>query len=113
VPTDGSHWLSMREVVDVMGQKGHEVVVMAPEVTLYINPSKNFVMKVYSGPITQEETERDFKEFLDTSFEEGYFLERFLKLYQHIKRLGNLSVSSCEHHLQNREIMNYLEESKF
>ncbi|XP_064289499.1 UDP-glucuronosyltransferase 1A1-like isoform X4 [Passer domesticus] len=113
VPVDGSHWLSMREVVDMLQQKGHEVVVVAPEVSMHIKPSKNFVMKMYSGPITQEEMEKDFQVFLHTSLEEGYFLERFLKVYQHMKRLGNLAVSSCEHLLQNKELMRYLEESKF
>ncbi|NXN87862.1 UD11 glucuronosyltransferase, partial [Bombycilla garrulus] len=60
VPVDGSHWLSMREVVEMLQQKGHEVVVVAPEVSLHIKPSKNFVMKMFSGPITQEEMEKDF-----------------------------------------------------
>ncbi|XP_068052784.1 UDP-glucuronosyltransferase 1A1-like [Anomalospiza imberbis] len=113
VPVDGSHWLSMREVVDMLQQRGHEVVVVAPEVTMQIKPSKNFVMKRYSGPISQEEMEKDFKVFLHTTFEEGPFLQRFLKLYQHMKTLGNLAVSSCEHLLQNKELMGYLEESKF
>ncbi|NXL73458.1 UD11 glucuronosyltransferase, partial [Leptocoma aspasia] len=113
VPVDGSHWLSMREVLDVLRQKGHEVVVVAPEVTLHIKPSKNFVMKMYSVPYTQEEMEKDFKAFLHTSFEEGSFLERFLKVQEHMKRLGNMAASSCENLLQNKELMSYLEDSKF
>ncbi|NWZ58785.1 UD13 glucuronosyltransferase, partial [Haliaeetus albicilla] len=55
VPVDGSHWLSMREVLDGLRQKGHEIVVVAPEVSLYIKPTKNFVMKTYSVPFTKEE----------------------------------------------------------
>ncbi|NWI82649.1 UD11 glucuronosyltransferase, partial [Dryoscopus gambensis] len=113
VPVDGSHWLSMREVVDVLQQKGHEVVVVAPEVSLHIKPSKNLVMKKYSVPYTQEEMEKDFKAFLQTSFEEGSFLERFLKVYEGMKRLGNMSASSCQHLLQNKELIRYLEETKF
>ncbi|NWZ17732.1 UD11 glucuronosyltransferase, partial [Agelaius phoeniceus] len=113
VPVDGSHWLSMREVLDILQQKGHEVVVVAPEVSMHIKPSKNFVMKRHSGPITQEEMEEHFKAFLHASLEEGSFLERFLKLYQYMKRVSNLAVSSCEHLLQNKELMWYLEESKF
>ncbi|NXD28809.1 UD11 glucuronosyltransferase, partial [Spelaeornis formosus] len=113
VHIDGSPWFSIREVLDTLRHRGHEVVVVAPEVSLHIKPSKNFVMKLYSGPITQEEMEKDFKEFLYSFFEEGSFLERFPKVYEHMKRLGNLSVSACEHLLQNRELMSYLEESKF
>ncbi|NXA68705.1 UD11 glucuronosyltransferase, partial [Mohoua ochrocephala] len=113
VPVDGSHWLSMREVVEILGQKGHEVVVVAPEATLHIKPSKNFVMKRYSGPLSQEEMEEDFKTFLQSLFEEGSFLERFLNVYEHMKRLGYLSVACCEKLLQNKELMRYLEETKF
>ncbi|NXR81607.1 UD11 glucuronosyltransferase, partial [Pycnonotus jocosus] len=102
VPVDGSHWLSMREVLEILQQKGHEVVVVAPEASLYIKPSENFVMKKHSGPLSsKEEIERDFKAFLYSLFEERSFVERFLKVYKHMKRLGNLAVSSCEHLLQN------------
>ncbi|NXS77985.1 UD16 glucuronosyltransferase, partial [Erpornis zantholeuca] len=61
VPVDGSHWLSMREMLDVLAQKGHEVVVVAPEVSLYIKPSKNLVMKMYPVPFTQEEMDEDLR----------------------------------------------------
>nr|XP_039924826.1 UDP-glucuronosyltransferase 1A1-like [Hirundo rustica] len=113
VPVDGSHWLSMKEVLDMLQQKGHEVVVVAPEVTMHIKPSKNFVMKMYSLPYTQEEMEKDFKAFLHTSFEEGSFLERFIKVYEGMKKLSNLSAACCQHLLQNKELIRYLEESKF
>ncbi|NXP16878.1 UD16 glucuronosyltransferase, partial [Scytalopus superciliaris] len=59
VPTDGSHWLSMREVLGILSQKGHEIVVVAPEVTLYIKPSKDFVLKTYPVPLTQEGMEKE------------------------------------------------------
>ncbi|NXQ26110.1 UD11 glucuronosyltransferase, partial [Alaudala cheleensis] len=113
VPMDGSHWLSMREVVDILRQRGHEVVVVATEVSLQIKPSKNFVMKMYSVPYTQEEMEKDFKAFLQVSFEEGSFFERFLKLFEGMKRLTSFGISNCEYLLQNQDLIRYLEESKF
>ncbi|NWS87475.1 UD11 glucuronosyltransferase, partial [Toxostoma redivivum] len=113
VPVDGSHWLSMREVVDILGQRGHEVVVVAPEVTMRIKPSKNFVMKMFSVPYTQEDLKKEFQAFFHFSFEQGSFLERFVKAYQGIKRITNFGVSSCGHLLQNKELIRYLEESKF
>ncbi|NXL73457.1 UD11 glucuronosyltransferase, partial [Leptocoma aspasia] len=113
VPVDGSHWLSMREVLDVLRQKGHEVVVVAPEISLHIKPSKNFVMKMYSVPYTQEEMEKAFKAFFHIAFEEGTFFERFFKLIEGTKRITNFGVSSCEQLLQNKELMSYLEDSKF
>ncbi|NXE97359.1 UD11 glucuronosyltransferase, partial [Menura novaehollandiae] len=113
VPVDGSHWLSMREVLDSLRQKGHEVVVVAPEVTLHIKPSKNFVMKMYSVPYTQEEMDKEFQAFFHVSFEEGSFFERFFKVYEGMKKLTDFGVSSCRQLLKNKELIKFLEESKF
>ncbi|NXR18646.1 UD11 glucuronosyltransferase, partial [Cinclus mexicanus] len=113
VPVDGSHWLSMREVVDFLGQRGHEVVVLAPEVTMRIKPSKTFGMKMYSVPYTKEELKKEFQAFFHFSFEQGSFLERFVKAYQGIKRITTFGVSSCGHLLQNKKLIRYLEENKF
>ncbi|NXH98159.1 UD11 glucuronosyltransferase, partial [Pachycephala philippinensis] len=113
VPVDGSHWLSMREVVDMLQQKGHEVVVVAPEVSMHIKPSKNFVMKMYSVPYTQEEMEKDFKAFFQLAFEEGSFLKRIFDIFEGMKRITKFGVSSCEQLLQNKELIRYLEENEF
>ncbi|XP_027590774.2 UDP-glucuronosyltransferase 1A1-like [Pipra filicauda] len=113
VPVDGSHWLSMRQVLDSLRQKGHDVVVVAPEVSLHIKPSKNYVMKMYPVPFTQEEMEKEFQAFFHLSFEEGSFLSRFLKVYEASKRISAFGVSSCKELLQNQELIKYLEESQF
>ncbi|NWT13017.1 UD11 glucuronosyltransferase, partial [Vireo altiloquus] len=113
VPVDGSHWLSMREVLDVLSQKGHEVVVVAPEVSLYIKPSKNFVMKMYPVPFTQEEMDEDLHGLIKDVFEGGAFLERVFKLYQRAKKNSAVFLATCSHLLHNKELMRYLEESKF
>ncbi|NXA13555.1 UD11 glucuronosyltransferase, partial [Sapayoa aenigma] len=113
VPVDGSHWLSMREVLDSLRNKGHEIVVIAPEVSLHIKPSKNFVMKMYPVPFTQEDMKKEFQAFFHVSFEEGSFLARFLKLYKGTKRITDFGVSSCKQLLKNQELLRYLEESKF
>ncbi|XP_074885366.1 UDP-glucuronosyltransferase 1A1-like isoform X3 [Buteo buteo] len=113
VPADGSPWLSLREVLDGLRQKGHEIVVVAPEVSLYIKPTKNFVMKTYSVPFTKEEMDENFQAFLQDVLEEGSFLERFLKIYQSMKRVSDMVITGCAHLLYNKELIRYLEESKF
>ncbi|NXF99887.1 UD11 glucuronosyltransferase, partial [Sakesphorus luctuosus] len=113
VPVDGSHWLSMREVLDSLQQKGHEVVVVAPEVSLHIKRSRNLMMKMYPVPFTQEELEKEFQQFVQITFEEGSFLTRFLKVYKGMKRITDFGVSSCEELVKNQELIKYLKESKF
>ncbi|NXF09465.1 UD11 glucuronosyltransferase, partial [Smithornis capensis] len=113
VPVDGSHWLSMREVLDSLRQRGHEVVVVAPEVALHIKPTKNVVMKMYPVPFTQEEMDEDFHEFTKDLFEGGSFLTRVIRLYQRSKKTSALFLATCTHLLHNQELIGYLEESKF
>ncbi|NXK22658.1 UD11 glucuronosyltransferase, partial [Arenaria interpres] len=113
VPVDGSHWLSMREVLDGLRQKGHEVVVVAPEINIHIKPSENFIMKLYPIPFTKEEVDASVHSFSREVFEEGSFLERFLKVYQRLKSMSAISSSTCAHLLYNKELVRYLEKSKF
>ncbi|XP_065697556.1 UDP-glucuronosyltransferase 1A1-like isoform X1 [Patagioenas fasciata] len=113
VPVDGSHWLSMREVLDGLKQKGHEITVVSPEVTLHIKPTKNFVMKTYPVPFTQEELDRTFWRTGQNAFEEGSFLERLFKTLELMKNTSALFLSTCSHLLYNKELVTYLKESKF
>ncbi|NWX25627.1 UD11 glucuronosyltransferase, partial [Notiomystis cincta] len=113
VPVDGSHWLSMREVLDILRQKGHEVVVVAPEVSWHIKPSKNFVMKMYPVPFTKEEMDAVFKGSIVDLFEGGYFVERFIRQYRQVKKTSALFLATCTHLIHNKELIKYLEESKF
>ncbi|XP_050755916.1 UDP-glucuronosyltransferase 1A1-like [Gymnogyps californianus] len=113
VPVDGSRWLSIREVLDGVRQKGHEIVVVAPEINIHIKPSENFIMKMYPIPFTKEELDGNFQAFSRDVFEEGSFLERFLKVYWRLKSVSAITLSTCAHLLYNKELVRYLEESKF
>ncbi|NXP70492.1 UD11 glucuronosyltransferase, partial [Ramphastos sulfuratus] len=113
VPLDGSRWLSMREVLDGLRQKGHEIVVIAPEINVHIKPSENFIMKTYPIPFTKEEVDGSIRGFHQDVFEESSFLQRFLKVYQRLRSISVMSLSSCAHLLHNKELVKYLEESKF
>ncbi|XP_069716780.1 UDP-glucuronosyltransferase 1A1-like isoform X5 [Phaenicophaeus curvirostris] len=113
VPVDGSRWLSMREVLDGLSQKGHEIVVVAPEVSIHIKPSENFIMKTYPIPFTKEEVDGNIHSFSRNVFEEGFFLGRFIKICQRLKIISDNALSTCTHLLYNKELVRYLEESKF
>ncbi|XP_057234648.1 UDP-glucuronosyltransferase 1A1-like isoform X6 [Malurus melanocephalus] len=113
VPVDGSHWLSMLEMLDMLQQKGHEVVVVAPEVSLQIKPSKSFVMKMYPVPFTKEEMDEVFKGSVLDLFAGGSFLERVMRQYEQAKKTTALFLATCTHLIHNKELIRSLEESKF
>ncbi|XP_068052781.1 UDP-glucuronosyltransferase 1A1-like isoform X11 [Anomalospiza imberbis] len=109
VPVDGSHWLSMRELVNMLQQKGHEVVVVAPEVSLHIKPSQSFTIKTYSVPYTQEYVDQYYQKLGKNSFE----TLTLSFLLSNITELTNMFTSACRHLLSDRELMKYLQDSKF
>ncbi|XP_065606843.1 UDP-glucuronosyltransferase 1A1-like isoform X11 [Cyrtonyx montezumae] len=113
VPVGGSHWLSMQEVLDGLRQKGHEIVIISPEFNLHVKPSENFTTKLYHVPVTEEEVNGGLQAFLKDAFAEGSFLERFQRVRERVKELFELGFISCEHLLNNKELIRYIEESNF
>ncbi|NWX21008.1 UD11 glucuronosyltransferase, partial [Aegotheles bennettii] len=113
VPVDGSHWLSMREVLDALSQKGHEIVVVAPEINLHIKPSKSYVMKTYPVPFSQEELDHIFWRTGHEIFEGGSLPQRFFKTYERLKNSSAMFLATCTYLLHNKELVRYLEESNF
>ncbi|OXB75880.1 UNVERIFIED_CONTAM: hypothetical protein H355_008524 [Colinus virginianus] len=113
VSVDGSPWFSVLKLLEVLRQKGHEIVVVAPEVTLHLKPSENFALKTYPVPFTQDEMDGNTRAFFKDAFEEGSFLERFFRLQEKLKILTETAFITCEQLLNNKEIIRYLEESNF
>uniref|UniRef100_A0A8B9TVP6 UDP-glucuronosyltransferase n=1 Tax=Anas platyrhynchos TaxID=8839 RepID=A0A8B9TVP6_ANAPL len=109
VPIDGSHWLSMRPIVERLRQRGHEIVVVAPEINLRIDSSVHYTMKTYSVPYTREYVEAEFKKLGYRSFTPQPFLEKFSK----VANITKMFFDSCKMLLSDKELIKYLEESTF
>ncbi|KAF1506102.1 UDP-glucuronosyltransferase 1-1, partial [Megadyptes antipodes antipodes] len=45
IPMEGSHWLSMKEMVAELSKRGHEVVVIAPDSKMLIDSSGIYELK--------------------------------------------------------------------
>jgi glucuronosyltransferase len=99
VPMDGSHWFDMQMVVEKLIQRGHEVVVVIPEVSWRLGKSLNCTMKTYSISHTLEDLEREFKYFTYTqwktpeqsirSFMTGSASGFFKLMFSHCRSLFN------------------------
>lgn len=113
LPMDGSHWLSMLGVLQQLQQKGHEVVVIAPEASLYIKEGSFYTLKKYPVPFKKEDMIASFVELGLNVFEEDPFLLRLIKTYKKVKRDSAMLLSGCSYLLHNAEFMASLEESHF
>ncbi|KAM4626625.1 UDP-glucuronosyltransferase 1A5-like isoform 1-T1 [Discoglossus pictus] len=113
VPMDGSHWLSMRTVVDSLQQRGHQVVVLAPETNLLLNNAQEYDMKFYPVPYTQTELQTHFSSFAGVLFTPEPFVQKFLKMRQHLKETSAILLSTCQYLLNNTQMIQFLEQSAF
>ncbi|KAJ7425159.1 UDP-glucuronosyltransferase 1-1-like protein [Willisornis vidua] len=108
MPQDGSHWLSMRMVLEKLWEKGHEVVAVVPDAAFLLKSPQSFTVKTYSVPYTQDFVDKYYQELGKKSFELTLTV-----LLSNISKLTSLFSSACRHLLHDQELMRYLQEAKF
>ncbi|XP_055472709.1 UDP-glucuronosyltransferase 1A9-like [Psammomys obesus] len=112
VPVDGSHWFTMKMVVEKLINRGHEVVAVIPEVSWQLGQSLNFTVKTYSISYTVEDLDRVFKIFSDTQWKTPEDSIRSLTTGS-AKHFFKLRFSHCRSLFNNMKIVKYLKESSF
>lgn len=112
-PMDGSHWLSMLGVIQQLQQKGHEVVVIAPEASIHIKEGSFYTLRKFPVPFQKENVTATLVELGRTAFNQDPFLLRVVKIYMKVKRDSSMLLAGCSYLLHNAEFMASLEESHF
>ncbi|XP_049568766.1 UDP-glucuronosyltransferase 1A3 isoform X2 [Orcinus orca] len=113
VPMEGSHWLSMREAVRELHARGHEAVVLSPEVNMHIKAEDFFTMRTYAVPYTQDEFDYIVTGKTHLFFERIHFLTLFLETVASLKNVSLVFQRSCEELLYNRDLIRHLNASSF
>ncbi|XP_073502824.1 UDP-glucuronosyltransferase 1A1-like isoform X1 [Phyllobates terribilis] len=113
IPQDGSHWLSMRSVVDKLSEKGHQIVIIVPEVNFHLKNMDNYTVRTLHVPYTKEFMESFLKEYTNDVFEHKTFLQNMKHTYHRIMNTTKLIVAACENFLKNETLIKYLEASNF
>ncbi|XP_009236526.1 UDP-glucuronosyltransferase 1-6 isoform X3 [Pongo pygmaeus] len=113
VPQDGSHWLSMKDIVEVLSDRGHDIVVVVPEVNLLLKESKYYTRKIYPVPYDQEELKNRYQSFGNNHFAERSFLTAPQTEYRNNMIVISLYFINCQSLLQDRDTLNFFKESKF
>ncbi|KAM9009848.1 UDP-glucuronosyltransferase 1A1-like isoform 1-T1 [Ara ararauna] len=112
IPQDGSHWLSMRMVLEKLWERGHKVVAVIPDAALLLKSSQSFTIKTYSVPYTQEFVDKFYNSIGEMSFTNPSLLDK-ITLFSNLSELTNMYTTSCRHLLYDEELMKYLQDSKF
>ncbi|KAG8000767.1 UDP-glucuronosyltransferase [Nibea albiflora] len=113
LPVDGSHWLSMKILVEELSHRGHELVVVVPECSLLMKGSDSYKTEIYKVPYTKDELDKTMNALKD-----GVFLKppAITDLFTNIERLVNftsLQVKGCESLLNDHSLMTRLREEGF
>ncbi|NXE27891.1 UD11 glucuronosyltransferase, partial [Ardeotis kori] len=112
-PMEGSHWLSMKEVLAELSKRGHEIVVIAPDSKMLIDSSRIYELKTYPVPFKKEEMQELLHSLSTDCFSEEPFLMRFFNTWNHFRKSSDMFQAFCSSLLYNKEMMKYIEESKF
>ncbi|XP_058520146.1 UDP-glucuronosyltransferase 1A4-like [Ochotona princeps] len=113
VPMDGSHWLSMLKVVRELHARGHQAVVLAPEVNLHIKGEDFFTLETFPTSYSQEEFDHDFQRHNQMIFKTQHFLKTFLETFASLKNASELYYKTCSEMLHNKALLRHLNESSF
>ncbi|KAM5284372.1 UDP-glucuronosyltransferase 2B31-like isoform 2-T2 [Hipposideros larvatus] len=117
-PTENSHWLNMKTILDELVQRGHEVTVLASSASILIGPNQSSAIKfeIYPTSLTQEDFLLFFRRILDrwiydlqTDTVWGYFSvleEIFVEYSEFTEKL-------CKEVIFNKKLMTKLQQSRF
>lgn len=115
IPSDGSHWLGMKPIVEELGRRGNQVVVVIPEASLSMGPSEHTTTLTYPVPYTKDELEGNVAEELDTilSIDLSSDLAKFQGFLFSLHILQTLTMRNTESLLFNEDLMKQLKDYNF
>uniref|UniRef100_A0A1U7QIF5 UDP-glucuronosyltransferase n=1 Tax=Mesocricetus auratus TaxID=10036 RepID=A0A1U7QIF5_MESAU len=117
-PMEYSHWLNLKIILDELTERGHEVTVLRPSASIFLDPEKSPNLKFESFPSTLSKDDLD-KSFLrlvnvwiyelpsDICLSYSPLLEN---LFQDI---SDSYLSLCKDTVSNKQLMTKLQKSKF
>ncbi|XP_049744989.1 UDP-glucuronosyltransferase 1A10-like [Elephas maximus indicus] len=112
VPMDGSHWFTMRAVVEKLIHRGHELVLVMPEVSWQLEKSLNLTVKSYSTSYTLEDLNREFMVFASRHWETSD-LDLFSLLTGPTSTFLEYFFSHCRSLFNDTKLVEYIRESSF
>ncbi|XP_049625269.1 UDP-glucuronosyltransferase 1A8-like isoform X2 [Suncus etruscus] len=112
VPMDGSHWFAMKPVMEQLAHRGHDLVVVMPEVSWHLEKSSNFTFKTYSLSYSLEDLNREFKTFADFQWKtrERNLLSLWLGSSS---KIFDYFFSHCKGVFNDKKLIKYLKETPF
>uniref|UniRef100_A0A8D2JSR7 glucuronosyltransferase n=1 Tax=Sciurus vulgaris TaxID=55149 RepID=A0A8D2JSR7_SCIVU len=117
-PTEYSHWINIKTILDELLQRGHEVTVLTSSASILINPNttSGINFEVYPSSISKQQLERLFLGWIQEWIQLGP-KDTFWKFHSVVQKVFRRYSDTIEHFCRevvfNKKVMMKLHESKF
>uniref|UniRef100_A0A3Q2I8M0 UDP-glucuronosyltransferase n=1 Tax=Equus caballus TaxID=9796 RepID=A0A3Q2I8M0_HORSE len=116
-PTEYSHWINMKTILDELVQRGHEVTVLTASASILVDPNKPSAIKfeIYPASLTKRDYEVIFKKLVDTwtRLPKDSFWTHFTLMQEIIWQFSDNALKLCNDAVLNKKLIRKLQESKF
>ncbi|XP_072496838.1 UDP-glucuronosyltransferase 1-2-like isoform X9 [Notamacropus eugenii] len=113
IPMDGSHWLSMRDVVQELSLRGHENVVLAPELSVHIRDGQSYTLRTFPVTFNRDLFQKMNHNNYHNLFDPEPFLKRFFYMITTLKNVTDMYLSFCADLVYNKELMKSMQEAHY
>lgn len=117
-PTEYSHWINIKIIMDELVQRGHEVTVLTSSASILIDPNSDSSInfEIYPVPVSKEEFQYMFQSWIAEwtyDFQKYSFWTYYSKMEEVFNKYSDVIESFCKALVWNKSLMKKLQESKF
>nr|XP_014715670.2 UDP-glucuronosyltransferase 2B4-like [Equus asinus] len=116
-PTEYSHWINMKKILDELVQRGHEVTVLTASASILVDPNKpsDIKFEIYPASSTRQEFEDIVRKIINdwTYLTKEPFWTQFSRLQEVLQEFSDYFEKLCKDAVLNKKLIRKLQESKF
>ncbi|XP_054447215.1 UDP-glucuronosyltransferase 2B31-like [Pteronotus mesoamericanus] len=116
-PTEYSHWMNMKIILEELVQRGHEVIVLTSTASILVDPNKPsaFKFEIYPTSSTKDDFENLFMNliFKMSHLPKDTFWTYFSLIQEIFLECSEFILKLCKDAVLNRNLMTKLQESRF
>ncbi|XP_016054818.1 PREDICTED: UDP-glucuronosyltransferase 2B31-like, partial [Miniopterus natalensis] len=117
-PTEYSHWMNMKTILDELVHRGHEVTVLTSSASILVVPNKASAIKfeIFPTSLTKDDFELFFMQLINKwtyDLPKHRFWTHFSLMQEMFWEGSEFAEKLCKDAVLNRKLMTKLQESRF
>ncbi|XP_054995980.1 UDP-glucuronosyltransferase 2B31-like [Sorex araneus] len=117
-PTEYSHWINIKTIIEELIQRGHEVVVLTSSASILVDPNKTSTIKfeMYPTSLSKDDFEGIFKKLISSwtyDMPKQSLFTYFSKMQDALWEYFDSFQQLCKDVVFNKKLMKKLQESRF